>query len=77
MKFSVFIFVLLGFACALGVTVVAVENYEKPPTPIIEPEKPKYNLDNWTVRALLDLIEVVEKSNVQADLKQPVVPDMP
>ena len=76
MKFSVFIFVLLGFACALGVTVVAVENYEKPSTPIIEPEKPTYNLDNWTVRALLDLIEVVEKSNVQADLKQPVIKDL-
>lgn len=76
MKFSIFIFVLLGFACALGVTVVAVENYEKPSTPIIEPEKPTYNLDNWTVRALLDLIEVVEKSNVQADLKQPVIKDL-
>lgn len=76
MKFSVFMFVLVGFAAVLGVTVVAVENYEKTPVVTPEPEKPKYNLDNWTVRALLDLIEVVEKSNVQNDLKQPVIKDL-
>ena len=76
MKFSVFFFVLIGFACALGVTVIAVENYEEPP--IIEPviEQPKYDLDNWTVRALLDLIEVVKTSNVQTDLKEPVISNL-
>lgn len=73
MKFSVFFFILIVLACALGVTVVAVEVYEEPP--IIEPgpDEPKYDLDNWTVRALLDLIEVVETSNVEKELKDPVV----
>ena len=73
MKFSVFFFVLIGLACALGITVAAVEVYEKPPVVTPEPEEPKYDLDNWTVRALLDLIEVVETSNVEKDLKDPVV----
>ena len=76
MKFSVFFFVLIGFALALGVTVVAVETYEAPPVITPGKEEPKYNLDNWTVRALLDLIEVVEKSNVQEDLKTPVIKDL-
>ncbi len=76
MKFSLFIFVLVGFALILGVTVVAVETYEEPPVVTPGKDEPKYNLDNWTVRALLDLIEVVEKSNVQEDLKTPVIKDL-
>ena len=76
MKFGVFFFILIGLACAFGGTVVAVEAYEKPPVITPGPDKPQYNLDNWTVRALLDLIEVVETSNIEKDLKEPVVSNL-
>ena len=76
MKFSVFFFVLVSIALALGVTTIVVASIEDTPDgpPIIE--QPSYDLDNWTVRALLDLIEVVETSNINKDLKDPVVQNL-
>ena len=76
MKFSILFFAVIGIACALGVTTIVVETYEKPPVIIPGPDDPKYNLDDWTVRALLDLIEVVEKSNIEKDLKEPVITNL-
>lgn len=76
MKFGVFFFVLIGFACAVGVTCIAVEAFEKPPVVEPGPDEPPYDLDNWTVRALLDLIEVVEKSSIEQELKDPVVANL-
>ena len=76
MKFSVFFFVMVSIALALGVTTIVVASIEDTPDgpPIIE--QPSYDLDNWTVRALLDLIEVVETSNINKDLKDPVVQNL-
>ena len=77
MKFSVFFFVLLGFACALGVTSIvfaSIDNSDIDNPPVVE--EPDYDLDNWTVRMLLDLIEYVESSNIDNELKTPVVDDL-
>ena len=80
MKFSIFFFILVGFASLLGVTsivVASIDNFNSnngtsnPPV-----DEPKYDLDNWTVRALLDLIEVVETSNIDIELKTPVVDNL-
>lgn len=73
MKFSVFFFVLVGFASALGVTSIVVASIDDTvyTPPVVE--EPNYDLDNWTVRALLDLIEVVEASSIDNELKTPVV----
>lgn len=73
MKFSAFFFVLVGFAFVLSTTVIVVNAVEKLTDEPSEVEGPKYDLDNWTVRALLDLIEIVETSSIQEDLKTPVV----
>ena len=77
MKFSVFFFILVGFASVLGVTSIVFagiddSNIENPQ--IVE--EPDYDLDNWTVRMLLDLIEYVESSNIDNELKTPVVDDL-
>lgn len=79
MKFSVFFFVLVGFASLLGVTSIVMASIDDE---IVdnsnddEDKGPAYDLDNWTVRALLDLIEVVETSNINNELKTPVVNDL-
>lgn len=75
MRFGVFFFVLIGLAVVLTTGVVAA-SYEDSQNPDIDDPgyvEPPYNLDNWTVRALLDLIEVVETSNTDENLKKPVV----
>lgn len=77
MKFSVFFFILVGFASVLGVTSIvfaAIEDDKIEIPPVIE--VPNYDLDNWTVRMLLDLIEYVESSNIDNELKTPVVNDL-
>lgn len=73
MRFGVFLFVLLGLSVVLTAGVVVAAAYEEPV--IDEPgyTPPAYDLDNWTVRALLDLIEVVDKSQIDSELKTPVV----
>ena len=76
MRFSVFFFVLIGFAVVLTTGVVVAASYRD--TTTTDPGnqgyvEPPYDLDDWTVRALLDLIEVVETSNIDTALKTPVV----
>lgn len=78
MRFSVFFFVLIGLTIILTTGIVVAATYEvgDPGDGTGGYVEPPYNLDNWTTRALLDLIEVVESSNIDNELKQPVVTNL-
>ena len=71
MKFSVFFFGLIIIAMSLCITAFAIPS-EKSSNPIDEDTEivdPNYELDNWTIKALEDLIEYVENSNINSSLK--------
>lgn len=72
MKFSVFFFVLIFIATSLCISAFAL-GVSKDDTgdddPVNEIIDPTYELDNWTVKAIKDLIEYVEKSDINSNLK--------
>lgn len=73
-KFGVMFFVLIALAFSMCVTVVALNVFEED-VEIIEPidpdldDDPDYDLDNWTIVAILEIIEKVEGSALDASLK--------
>lgn len=76
MKFSIFLFLILFIACSACVTAIAIPSKEDDVSndpDIILPPDPNYDLDNWTTRALLDLIEEVEASTINEGLKSQFV----
>lgn len=67
MKFSIVSLVLLLISCVFCVSAIAYpEKIEEEP-PIIDND---YDADDWTIRALKDLIKEVEKSNINEELKK-------
>ncbi len=67
MKFSIVSLVLLLISCVFCVSaIVYPEKIEEEP-PIIDND---YNADDWTIRALKDLIKEVEKSDINEVLKK-------
>lgn len=78
MRFGVFFFVLLALMVIFTTSVVVTATIEEE-----DPSnggggyvEPSYDLDDWTTRALLDLIEVVDKSSIDVELKTPVVQNL-
>jgi hypothetical protein len=78
MRFGVFFFVLLALMVVFTTSVVVTATIEEE-----DPSnggggyvEPSYDLDDWTTRALLDLIEVVDKSSIDTELKTPVVQNL-
>lgn len=70
MKFSVFFFGLIIIAMSLCITAFALpSNNSNNIDGDIEIIDPNYELDNWTIKALEDLIEFVDKSNINSGLK--------
>lgn len=73
-KFGVMFFVLIAIAFSMCVTVVALNVFEED-IEIIEPidpdvdDDPDYDLDNWTIVAILEIIEKVEGSGLNESLK--------
>ncbi len=77
MKFGVLFFMIIGIACAMTITAVAIPKYEEPS--IVddnEDDDPAYDLDNWTIRAILDIIEIVEDSTINEALKGKYVAEL-
>ena len=70
MRFSLFFFILIGFACAVTVTALAIPKYDEPTDiPDDDYDDPIYDLDDWTIRAIRDIIEVVQNSTIVESLK--------
>ena len=81
MKFGVLFFVFIIISVSLGATAFAVPGYEEPEhvhefidgvcsCGEIEFVDPDYNLDDWTVKAIYEIIEEVRKSEADPYLKQ-------
>lgn len=72
MKFSVFLIAFLFIACGACVTALALptekEDVVITPEPE-EPEDPPYDADDWTKKALIDLIKYVEEYEFNESLK--------
>lgn len=66
MKFSIFSLVLLLCSCVLCVSAIIYPDNPEEEKPIIDDD---YNTDDWTIRALKDLIREVEKSKINENLK--------
>ena len=69
MKISVFLIVLLILACSVCVTALAIPSENEGSGEIPEIEDPDYDVDDWTLKALHDLIEYVEKAEFDGGLK--------
>lgn len=67
MKFSIFFFVLITIAVSISITALAIPSKETPSGPVIE--DPDYDADNWTIQSIKDLIEEVEASEIDNNLK--------
>ena len=67
MRFSIILLVLLVISCACGVTAFAIPAYEE--TPIVETPEPTYEVDDWTILAIRDIIEKVNSSTADETLK--------
>lgn len=81
MKFGILFFIIIILSMSLTVTSLVIPGYEEPEhvhefidgvcsCGKIEEVEPDYNLDNWTVKAILELIEEVKKSSMNDELKQ-------
>lgn len=81
MKFGIIFFIIIILSMSLTVTSLVIPGYEEPEhvhefidgvcsCGKIEEVEPDYNLDNWTVKAILELIEEVKKSSMNDELKQ-------
>lgn len=66
MKFSLVSLIILFISCAVCVTAIVYPEV-KDETPVII--DPSYNVDDWTIRALKDLIKEVEISEINENLK--------
>lgn len=67
MKLGIFAFIILGLSCACCITSFAIPAYEEPE--VIIPTEPTYEADDWTIKALLALIEYIEDSSADNSLK--------
>lgn len=80
MKFGIMFFVTIMLACSLCVGVVALSIKEE--TPIVEPDDPDlpvdpdYDLDNWTIVAILEIIKEVKASTITESLKTKYVTEL-
>ena len=81
MKFGILFFIIIILSMSLTVTSLVIPGYEEPEhvhefidgvcsCGEIEEVIPDYNLDNWTVKAIIELIEEVRKSSMNNGLKQ-------
>ena len=81
MKFGILFFIIIILSMSLTVTSLVIPGYEEPEhvhefidgvcsCGKFEEVEPDYNLDNWTVKAILELIEEVKKSSMNDELKQ-------
>lgn len=81
MKFGIIFFIIIILSMSLTVTSLVIPGYEEPEhvhefidgvcsCGKLEEVEPDYNLDNWTVKAILELIEEVKKSSMNDELKQ-------
>ncbi len=64
MRFSAILFVIFGLSITVCITAISIPKEEE--IVIIDPD---YNVDDWTLIALKDLIKYVEESSLQEDLK--------
>ena len=60
MRFSIVLLILLILSCACGVTAFAIPSHEDIPT--VETPEPTYEVDDWTVLAIKNIIEKVKKA---------------
>lgn len=67
MKFSFLIFIVLAISLACCVTAFAIPKYEEPTLP--ETPEPTYEVDDWTILAIRDIIEEVKESEAKESLK--------
>lgn len=67
MKFSLVSIIILLLSCAICVTAIVYPENEQEIGPI--DVDPGYNADDWTIRALKDLIKEIEKSEINETLK--------
>lgn len=76
-RFSFVFIIVVVLALSVCVTALAVPGYvedvltEEPTNPDSEktPDEPVYEVDDWTIKAILDIIEVVKNSNIDERLK--------
>ncbi len=68
MKIGLFFIVIPLLASAFCVTAIAIPNQETP-TISTEPTDDPFELDNWSIQAIRDLIEEVEKSSLAQNVK--------
>ncbi len=74
MRFSLIFFLLIFIACVTSVTALAYpKNEDVDPEPGPEVVEPPFELDNWTKKALYDLIQVVSSSDMDESLKEKYV----
>lgn len=75
MRFSAILFIFLGLSLACSITAIAVSNDDaKDPTDVII--DPGYEIDDWTIIALKDLIKYVEDSSINDSLKGDYVSEL-
>lgn len=67
MRFSIVLLILLILSCACGVTAFAIPSHEDIPT--VETPEPTYEVDDWTILAIKDIIEKVKTSTADEKLK--------
>ena len=67
MRFSIVLLILLILSCACGVTAFAIPSHEDIPT--VETPEPTYEVDDWTVLAIKNIIEKVKTSTADEKLK--------
>lgn len=67
MRFSIVLLILLVISCACGVTAFALPSHEDLPT--VETPEPTYEVDDWTILAIKNIIDKVKTSTAEDKLK--------